>query len=81
MPSLECAIGYELQRGWRFSVAYNLMYWTNVMRAAEQIDSTINPNLFPPSVATAADPARPARLFKEADYLAHGLSIGFEKRW
>ena len=81
VPSLECAIGYELQRGWRFSVAYNLMYWTNVMRAAEQIDSTINPNLFPPSVATAADPARPARLFKEADYLAHGLSIGFEKRW
>ncbi len=81
VPSLKCALGYEVRNGWRLSVAYNLMYWTNVLRAAEQIDSTINPNLFPPSIATATDPNRPAVLFKESDYLAHGISFGIEKRW
>ena len=81
VPSMECALGFEARDGWRFSVAYNLMYWTNVLRAAEQIDSTINPNLFPPSVASVTEPARPAAQFNESDYLAHGISIAIEKRW
>jgi len=35
VPSLECALGFEAKDGRRFSVVYNLMYWTNVLRAAE----------------------------------------------
>lgn len=80
VPSLECAIGFEAQNGWRFSVGYDLMYWTNVLRAAEQIDPTINPNLFPPAVGTATA-TRPSPLLNESDYFAHGISVSIERRW
>ena len=80
VPSLECAVGFEAGNGWRFSVGYDLMYWTNVLRAAEQIDPVINPNLFPPAAAPATA-TRPSPVLNESDYFAHGISISIERRW
>ena len=80
VPSLELAIGYELPSGWRFSMGYDLIYWTNVLRAAEQIDPAVHPDQFAP--ATIPNSAtRPSVLLHESDYLAHGLSFSIERRW
>lgn len=80
VPSLELALGYETPSGWRFSVGYDLIYWTNVLRAAEQIDPTLHPDQFPPATVPSAA-TRPAVLLNESDYLAHGLSFAIERRW
>lgn len=77
IPGLEAGLGWDFRNGWRFSAAYSLMYWTNVLRASEQIDTAVDPNFFGPG----AGAGRPAPLLNESDYLAHGISIGFEKRW
>jgi hypothetical protein len=81
IPALDLKLGYQAASGWRFSVGYSLMYWTNVLRAAEQIDTTINEDFFAPPILPSTGANRPAPLFRESDYLAHGLTFGIEKSW
>lgn len=80
VPSLEVALGYETANGWRFSVGYDVIYWTNVLRAAEQIDFTVHPDQLPPAV-TPNSATRPSVLLHESDYFAQGLSFAIERRW
>jgi len=81
LPQAELTLGYETRWGWDLTVGYNLLYWSNVLRAAEQIDTTVNPNLFPPEVVPFSGDHRPQTLLSESGYLAHGISIGIEKQW
>ena len=81
VPALEVALGWELDRGWRFTAGYNFMFWSNVIRASEQIDPVINEDFFAPPVTPSTGADRPGVLFHETDYFAHGISIGFEKSW
>lgn len=81
LPAIDMGIGCQCGRGWRMNVTYSLTYWPNVLRAGEQIDTTINEDFFAPQVVPSAGPNRPEPLFKETDFLAHGISIGFEKTW
>lgn len=81
IPGLDVSVGYELKNGWRATVGYNLLYWTSVLRASEQIDPTMNTDKLQPVIAPSSSTERPSVPFKEADYLAHGISFGLEKRW
>lgn len=81
IPALDLKVAYETRKGWRFSVGYNLMYWTNVLRAAEQIDTVVNEDYFAPANLPSLGASRPTPLFRESDYLAHGLTFGIEKRY
>ncbi len=81
IPQGEFTLGYETRWGWEVTVGYNLLYWTKVLRATEQIDPVLNPNLLPPEVVPFSGPSRPAKVFRESGYLAHGISLGIEKRY
>lgn len=81
IPGLDVSAGWQMTDSWRFTVGYSLMYWTNVLRASEQIDTNIHESFFGAPTPTAATPNRPTPLFDESNYLAHGISIGFERRW
>lgn len=81
VPGLEFMVGYEFKDGWRATVGYNLLYWTNVLRASEQIDGTLNPEQLSPAVTPGTGPRRPSVHLDESDYLAHGISFGLEKSW
>lgn len=80
IPSLDAGLSYENDRGWLFSITYSLTYWTNVLRAGEQIDTGIDERSFL-TPTPAPVPGRPLPLFRESDYLAHGISLGLEKRY
>lgn len=81
VPQFDVSVGYKLTDTWRFSVGYNLMYWNSVLRATEQIDTELNPNLLPPEQNPLTGPLKPAALFNDSEYFAQGISIGLEKRW
>lgn len=81
IPQGEFTLGYETRWGWELTVGYNILYWTKVLRATEQIDTTLNPNLLPPEVVPFSGANRPAHVLKESGYLAHGISLGIEKRY
>ncbi|MEZ6126650.1 MAG: BBP7 family outer membrane beta-barrel protein [Planctomycetaceae bacterium] len=81
IPALDAGVGWRLSDCWKLNVSYSLMYWTNVVRAAQQMDSTINTDFFAPPIDPSAGPNRPAGRFRDSDYLAQGISFGLERRW
>lgn len=81
LPQFDVGIGYQMTSTWRASVGYSLLYWGNVLRATDQIDPVVNPGLFPPEQNPLTGDLRPATLLHESGYLAHGITIGLEKRW
>lgn len=59
-----------------FTIGYNVLHFDKVLRASDQIDTTINTTQIPPGTLTgAALPGFPAR---EEELLAHALRLGFE---
>ena len=82
VPELNLLVGYQLTPVWRATCGYTLIYWSRVYRAGDQIDLTVNPNLFPPEANPFTGALRPAFLGGVAtDYWATGVSAGMEARW
>jgi hypothetical protein len=67
---------YNLNCRWKASAGYNLLVLTDVVRAGDQIDTTINPTQIPPSVLSGT--ARPLFPFAGSDFVAQGFSLGLE---
>jgi hypothetical protein len=80
IPELGANLGYQLTPNWRATAGYSLLYMGGVVRAGDQVDLDLNPNLFPPEVSPFSGPLRPRVLFRETDFWAHGLSVGLELR-
>lgn len=57
------------------NVGYSGLYWNNVARAGEQIDSRLHPGLFPTAVAPAGTIGA-QRTERTSDLFAHGLNFG-----
>lgn len=84
IPELGVKIGVDVTDHLRIFAGYNFLYLSNAVRAGEQIDRNINPNLLPdvnnlrPAVV---NPARPAVLFRQSDFWAGGGNFGLEYHW
>lgn len=81
VPQFELKAAYRITPHWRASLAYSFLYWHEVLRAGDQVDSVVNPNLFPPEAVPFTGPLRPERRHLRSGYLAHGLSFGLNYRW
>lgn len=81
IPELGLTLGLRVTERLHATVGYSMLYFPNVVRAAEQIDTDVNPNLIPPEADPFTGSLRPRPLFAETDYWAHGLSIGGELRF
>jgi hypothetical protein len=77
MPELGLTVGYDVTSRLRATMGYTFIYWSQVLRAGEQIDTNINPNLFPPPT-TAPGVRQPQFLNSTSDFWAQGLSWGLE---
>ncbi len=85
VPEFGIKIGFDINDHWRAYAGYNILYISNVVRAGEQIDRTVNfagmapePTNLNPAVAS---PARPAVLFRQSDFWAQGGQFGVEYHW
>ncbi|HEY1859023.1 MAG TPA: BBP7 family outer membrane beta-barrel protein, partial [Gemmataceae bacterium] len=83
VPEIGINVGYQVTDYMRVTVGYNFLYWSNVLRAADQIDRVIDETQIPNFGAThpPAGQNRPAVLFKETDYWAQGVTFGVEFRY
>jgi hypothetical protein len=83
VPEAELSIGYQLTDHIRVFAGYNFLYWSNVVRPGDQVDTSVNPDLVPTSATFGATggPARPAFSFRSTDFFAHGAHVGMEIRW
>src|SRR5262245_258965 len=82
---LGATVGYQLSNNCRVFAGYDFLYWTQVVRAGEQIDRQVNGTAIPDpttGLATPIGPPAPARRSPRDEYFyAHGFSVGLEFRY
>lgn len=86
VPEIGINVGYQVTPKWRALCGYNFLYWNNLARPGDQIDTTVDvtriPRFVPPNVNIQPTfPPRPAVLFQNTDFWAQGVSLGAEYRW
>jgi hypothetical protein len=83
VPEVDVNFGYHVTRWLRVFVGYSFLYWSDVARPGDQVDSGINRHELPTSRLSGpvTGPARPAFSFVQSDYWAQGLNFGMELRY
>ena len=76
VPELGVTLSRSFARHWRASIGYSLVYWSQVVRAGDQIDLDLNLSQLPPGPLVGT--ARPNFSFVSTDLLAQGLRFGLE---
>ena len=82
VPEVGINAGYQPCPLLRLFVGYTFLYWSDVVRAGDQIDRTVNLTAVPSSgtFGTLVGPARPTVPFRGTDFWAQGVTFGFELR-
>src|SRR5207244_4445436 len=83
IPEVGFNVGYRLSDNIQLFAGYSFVYWANVLRPGDQIDTSLNPNLIPTSntFGVAGGPARPVMPLHESNFWVQGLNVGFEVRY
>jgi hypothetical protein len=81
LNELGLTLGLYLTPRLRATVGYTFVYLTPVVRAGDQIDLDVNPDLLPPETSPLQGPLRPQFAFEESDYWADGVNVGLDWRW
>lgn len=78
-PELQFQLGVFVLPFLRFSIGYDLLYLSSVVRPGDQYDSVINPTQVPSFGGFGlTGPGRPAPLFERKDFWAQGLNLNWE---
>lgn len=86
VPEVGLNIGFHLTPRMRVFVGYTFLYWSNVMRPGDQIDTRIQPNRFPyvnlpPVAPPVGQEPHPVVQFRRTDFWAQGLNFGLQLKW
>ncbi len=81
LPELGITGGYYLTPNFKLTAGYTMIFWSNVVRPGDQIDTDINPNFLPPPAVPFTGAARPRFSFVDTDYYVHGGSFGAQFTW
>jgi hypothetical protein len=93
VPEVGLNLGYQVRPHVKVFVGYDFLYWTNVLRAGDQIDPVLNIAPTPvavnngvsinslPLTQRAGMPIRPIVPFRETDFWAQGINFGVQFTW
>jgi Putative beta barrel porin-7 (BBP7) len=82
VPEVELKIEYAITASVRVFVGYDFLYWSNVVRPADQLDRVVNPSQVPAFGGLGlSGPARPAPIFQTSDFWAQGINFGLDLRF
>jgi hypothetical protein len=80
VPEVGINVGYQFTPHLRAFVGYNFLYWTNVIRPGDQIDTRLNVDKIP-NFPTSSPPSSvnlPSVPFRESNFWAQGFLCGLE---
>jgi hypothetical protein len=81
IPEFGVRAGYQVTPSLRVFAGYTFLYWDRVVRAGNEVDPVVNPNLLPGSGTSAIGPHRPMPLLSGTSFWAQGLELGLELRF
>jgi hypothetical protein len=79
VPEAQASVSYRINCRLRATVGYTFMYLSDVARAPDQIDLSLNPTQFNGGVLEG--PAQPAFAFRTSDIWLQGVSFGVEYKY
>jgi hypothetical protein len=74
VPEVALKLGYQVTSGLRIHAGYDFLFWSNVVRPGNVIDTGINPSQLPPGPLVGA--SRPAPRLDGSDFWAQGIDVG-----
>lgn len=77
VPELGVGVGWQVRPNLWLRFGYSALLLAQAARAGEQIDLTLNPNLFPPPMGPA-DPSRPTFSLNRGEVWIQTLNFGVE---
>ena len=81
VPELGATIGFNVTPRFSLTAGYTFVYFSNVVRAGEQINTDINPGLIPIENDPLTGPLRPHFIFRQSDFFAQGVTVGGDFRF
>jgi hypothetical protein len=83
IPEVDADAHFEVTRHLFVSAGYSFLYWSRVVRAAEQVDTNVNPNLVPTSNTYGLPTTlhQPQDLGRTSDFWVQGVHVGLELRF
>jgi hypothetical protein len=91
VPEIGLTLGYDITPRLQVTMGYNFMYWSNVLRPGDQIDTTLDltrvpilndPTVFPPAAnVRPATAIRPTPQLRGSDLWIQGMSWGLKYVW
>lgn len=79
VPELGINVGYQITDHITAYVGYTFLYWTNIARPGDQIDTYVNLSQF--QGGTLQGPNRPWPPMKSTDFWAQGINFGLAFRY
>jgi Putative beta barrel porin-7 (BBP7) len=77
VPQFDLKLAYQITPRLTATLGYTYLYFSDVVRAANQVDTTVNSTLIPPATAPSG-PNRPAFAFERSSLWAQGISLGLQ---
>jgi Putative beta barrel porin-7 (BBP7) len=74
VPELALKVGYQVTPQFRIHAGYDFLFWSNVVRPGNVIDTGINASQLPPGTLVGA--SRPVPRLDGSDFWAHGIDLG-----
>jgi hypothetical protein len=83
VPEAEIKLSYFFCENVRAFVGYNILYWSRVVRAGDQVDLTVDTRGDPidPGFVAKSTTLFPQSQFNHTDFWAQGIDIGMEFRY
>ncbi len=72
-------LGWNVSDHVRLRLGYYFLFWNNVARAGDQVDTFLNRNFFPPAIPVG--PLRPELMVRVSDLWAQSITFGVEFRY
>jgi putative beta barrel porin BBP7 len=83
VPQVGLNLGYQVTPRITLFAGYSFLFWSNVVRPGDQIDTVLDVNRIPNFVTSPNPviPPRPANPFKQSSLWVHGLNAGVGFNW
>jgi hypothetical protein len=83
VPEFDLNMSYQVTPHAKVVIGYSFLYWTNVARAGEQINTNVDAQNVPnsPVFTQPTGATNPHFTFVETGFWAQGLNVGLDCRW
>ncbi|MBV9122494.1 MAG: BBP7 family outer membrane beta-barrel protein [Planctomycetes bacterium] len=78
IPEFGAKVSYQVTPHLRVFAGYTFLYWGHVLRAGNQVDLSVNPNLLPPVATPVTGALRPSPNLSNTNVWVQGIDLGME---